>query len=140
MKEISDQEVGEYLKRLNRWWSGPPGIDEDTDRLTPRAYLPPLRSLLTDATLRRAVVLLGPRRVGKTILIRHLIRELLAEDVVPTRIGYVEVDHPLLHGQSLESLVQQMRAASGDDGQGLRYLFFDVDAAHGFSFTSPTCR
>lgn len=125
MKDISDQEVGEHLKRLNRWWSGPARIDDATEALSPRAYLPAVRGLLTDARLRRAVVLLGPRRVGKTILIRHLIRDLLADGVAATRIGYVEVDHPLLHGQSLESLVRLMLESSGDDGEGLRYLFFD---------------
>ena len=45
--------------------------------LRPRAYLGPVRQLLTEPNLRRAVVLLGPRRVGKTILIRHLIADLL---------------------------------------------------------------
>jgi predicted AAA+ superfamily ATPase len=124
MKDISDQEVGEHLKRLNRWWSGG-GIDAENAKLRPRAYLPAVHKLLTDVSLRRAVVLLGPRRVGKTVLIRHLIGDLLAAGVPATRIGYVEVDHPLLHGQSLDTLVTQMLTASGDAGEGLRYLFFD---------------
>jgi len=37
---------------------------------------------MTDASLRRAVVLLGPRRVGKAVLIRHLINDLLNEQFV----------------------------------------------------------
>ena len=125
MKIISDQELTEHLKRLNRWWDGPARIDPTTDALSPRAYLPAIRELLTDLRLRRAVVLLGPRRVGKTILIRHLIRDLMQSGVAPARIAYVEVDHPLLHGQSLESLVRRMIAASGDESEGVRYLFFD---------------
>lgn len=100
-------------------------IDDATAALSPRAYLPAVRNLLTDLRLRRAVVLLGPRRVGKTILIRHLIRDLLEKGIAPSRIGYVEVDHPLLHGQSLESLVERMATASGDNEEGVRYLFFD---------------
>lgn len=125
MKDISDQEVIEHLKRLNRWWSGAPGLDEMTSRLKRRAYLPAVRHLLTDVQLRRAVVLLGPRRVGKTILIRHLIADLLQQGVAPARIGYVEVDHPLLHGQSLESLVRLISAGSGEVDNGPRFLFFD---------------
>lgn len=125
MKTISDQEVIEHLKRLNRWWRGPGGIDPAIGALQPRAYLGAVRGLLTDTRLQRAVVLLGPRRVGKTILIHHLIGTLLASGVQPSRIGYVEVDHPLLHGQSLDSLVRLLREASGDGETGPRYFFFD---------------
>lgn len=125
MKDISDQEVIEHLRRLNRWWSGAAGVDDATAGLKRRAYLPAVRRLLTDVQLRRAVVLLGPRRVGKTILIRHLIGDLLDQGIAPAHIGYVEVDHPLLHGQSLESLVRLLGQGSDDAGAGTRYLFFD---------------
>ena len=92
-------------------------MDPETQRLTPRAYLPAVYRLLTDASLRRAIGLLGPRRVGKTILIRHLIAALLRIGVAGTRIGYVEVDHPLLHGQS-DHVV-------GDDREGPRSATFE---------------
>jgi predicted AAA+ superfamily ATPase len=39
-----------------------------------------------------AAVLRGPRRVGKTVLLRQVIESLLAERVVPTRILYVPFD------------------------------------------------
>lgn len=124
MKDISDQEVVEHLKRLNRWW-----FSDDPDAtvvgLTPRSYLPPVLSLLRNEKLRRAVVLLGPRRVGKTILIRHLIQSLIEAGVPRGRIGYVEIDHPLLRGQSMDSLVRLMTQASGIHEAGTRYFFFD---------------
>lgn len=95
----------------------------------PRAYLPLVRQLLIDEGLRRAVVLLGPRRVGKTILIRHLIADLLQCGVAPGRIAYIEMDHPLLHGQSMESLIRQIEEAT-PHGEGARYLFFDEIQSH----------
>ncbi len=104
-------------------------MDQGTLQLRPRAYLAPVRALMLEPGLRRAVVLLGPRRVGKTILIRHLIADLLGGLVTAKRIAYVEMDHPLLHGQSLEALVQQIEAAT-PVGQGLRYLFFDEIQSH----------
>lgn len=104
-------------------------MDEETLNLRPRAYLDPVRSLLLEHGLRRAVVLLGPRRVGKTILIRHLIADLLARGVHAARVAYVEMDHPLLHGQSLEALVQQIEAAA-PAAEGQRYLFFDEIQSH----------
>jgi hypothetical protein len=93
--------------------------------LKPRAYLPAVRDLVADEQLRRAVVLLGPRRVGKTILIRHLIRDLIGRNVAPDRIAYVEMDHPLLRGRTLEPVVELMIAASGSRPDGVRYVFFD---------------
>lgn len=69
-------------------------------------------------------MLLGPRRVGKTILIRHLIADLLEKRVAGNRIAYVEMDHPLLHGQSLEGVVHQIEQIT-PDAESPRFLFFD---------------
>lgn len=128
MKDVSDQQVAEHLKRLNPCWAGG-CVDAATHELRPRAYLGPVRQLLLESKLRRAVVLLGPRRVGKTILIRHLIADLLARGVSPSRVAYVEMDHPLLHGQSLEALIRQIEEAA-PAGAGTRYLFFDEIQSH----------
>jgi len=104
-------------------------MDAETLALQPRAYLGPVRQLLQEPKLRRAVVLLGPRRVGKTILIRHLVADLLQQSVAPQRIAYVEMDHPLLHGQSLESVIRQIELST-PEGEGTRYLFFDEIQSH----------
>jgi len=128
MKDVSNQQVAEHLKRLNPW-SQSARADEATSALRPRAYLEPIHQLLLESQLRRAVVLLGPRHVGKTILIRHLIARLLDSGVAGPRIGYVEMDHPLLHGQSLEALVRQIEAAAPAT-EGTRYLFFDEIQSH----------
>ncbi|MCD6675405.1 MAG: hypothetical protein LT106_21475 [Burkholderiaceae bacterium] len=65
MKDVSNQQIAEHLKRLNTWWEDG-GADEATQALRPRACLEPVRRLLQDPNLRRAVVLLGPRRVRCT--------------------------------------------------------------------------
>lgn len=128
MKNVSDQQLGEHLKRLNSWWHT--GLaDSSTSDFNPRAYLEPVWRLLTDHQLRRAVVLLGPRRVGKTVLMGHLIQRLLAEGTTPAAVAYVEMDHPLLHGQSLESLIRQIEQITGPV-DGTRYLFFDEVQSH----------
>lgn len=128
MKDVSNQQITEHLKRLNTWWEDG-NADEATQALRPRAYLEPVRRLLQDPDLRRAIVLLGPRRVGKTILIRHLIGELLASGVPKQNIAYVEMDHPLLHGQSLDALIRQIESVT-PDAEGTRYLFFDEIQSH----------
>ena len=104
-------------------------MDAVTVGLRPRAYLGLVQKLLADPLLRRAVVLLGPRRVGKTILIRHLIADLLNRGVSGQRVAYVEMDHPLLHGQSLADLIRHVEDIA-PGGEGLRYLFFDEVQSH----------
>ncbi|MGQ9778719.1 MAG: AAA family ATPase [Bacillota bacterium] len=72
-------EVEIDLYSLNPHWQGKPGplVPEFKRWLFPRL----LRSLLAGIT--PAVVLRGPRRVGKTVLLRQLIEELLARGVDP---------------------------------------------------------
>lgn len=128
MKDVSNQQLTEHFKRLNPWWTSG-RMDKGTQSLRPRAYLGPVQRLLLDARLRRAVVLLGPRRVGKTILIRHLIADLLEQGVSASRLAYVEMDHPLLHGQSLEGLIQLIEQTT-PAADSPRYLFFDEIQSH----------
>ncbi|KXU35345.1 hypothetical protein AXK11_06740 [Cephaloticoccus primus] len=128
MKDFLDQQIKVHLKRLNPWWETGK-LDFPAAGLRPRAYLGQVLALLSDESLHRAVVLLGPRRVGKTILIQHLIGELLRRGISGQCCAYVEMDHPLLHGQTLESLIAQIEQAT-PQGQGLRFLFFDEIQSH----------
>jgi len=52
-------------------------------------------------------VLIGPRRVGKTVLLKHLVAQLLrTEGLAGTQILFLSLDTPLYSGRRLESLVQ----------------------------------
>lgn len=104
-------------------------MDQETLGLRHRAYVDPVRQILEETHVRRAVVLLGPRRVGKTILIRHLIAGLLDSGVPANHLAYVEMDHPLLHGHSLEALVKQIEEVTGEHRKRM-YLFFDEIQSH----------
>jgi len=128
MKEVQDQQITEHLKRLNVWWEHA-CVDSQILTLRPRAYLAPVQRLLLEPDLRRAVVLLGPRRVGKTILIQHIIADLLKRGVKAASIAYVEMDHPLLHGVPLASLIRLIEEATPQI-TGTRYLFFDEIQSH----------
>jgi hypothetical protein len=80
MLEVSAGEVEDRLRFDNPWWSG--RRETPFTPLPRRGYLPSFYSLVTD----RAVILLGPRRVGKTVMVPQGIERLLAEGVEPTRI------------------------------------------------------
>lgn len=70
----------------------------------------------------------GPRRVGKSTLIRQVIRKLLGEGVSPDRVIYYSMDDPALlrsdvdHDRFFDSLMDDARAQSGN---GQLYVFLD---------------
>ena len=76
------------LRSLNPWWRRQPGPPLPTFRRWPFARLQNL--LLHGMT--PASVLRGPRRVGKTVLLRQLIESLIAKAVNPQRILYIAFD------------------------------------------------
>lgn len=80
------------------------------------------------ASLPQVLSLTGPRRVGKSTLLKQMIRELLANNVPPTNIIYYSLDDPARFrressGESaIECLMQHMRELGID---GPTYLFLD---------------
>lgn len=92
----------------------------------PRAYLDLFLPLVMESTVRRAVILLGPRRVGKTVMIHHAIRRLLESGVPPTRVCYVSIDSPIYNTLSLERLLFFFGEANGIDFEKEPFhIFFD---------------
>lgn len=104
--DIPQHEVQRRLATDNPWWRAGQGIDAEEAAWPRRAYFPQFSSLTLDTSVRRAVVLIGPRRVGKTVMLKHLVARLLEEGVTGTQILFLSLDTPLYSGRSLESLVQ----------------------------------
>lgn len=119
------------LRRLNPWWDGRPA-----PRTPPfhRWLFGRLQRLLA-AGLTPAVVLRGPRRVGKTVLVRQVIERLLADGVEATRILYVPFDEiatlgrlqdPILAiARWYESQVLGRTFNESARAGGVAYLFLD---------------
>ena len=124
MREISSTQRHLRLRADNTWWNGA-GIREDYSRLRPRAYFERFAELVEQTGVRRAVVLMGPRRVGKTVLLHHVIDRLLGSgNYAPHDIGYASLDQPLYARLSIEELAEEVRQASGNPS-GPRALFLD---------------
>jgi predicted AAA+ superfamily ATPase len=69
---------------------------------------------------------MGPRRVGKTVLIHHCIQKLLKSGVKHNRIFYLSVDHPIYTGLDLEQLLLMCSKLAGLDCAKSRcFVFFD---------------
>ena len=124
MRQIDPRQLRERIRTENPWWTGQ-GIGDELATLRPRAYFALFFPLITELEVRRAVVLMGPRRVGKTVLLHHAIRALLDQGVAAKQIAYVSVDHPLYNDLGLEALIDLYRQAADADRSQTAYIFFD---------------
>lgn len=124
MIQVTDREVDSRLRLDNPWWQAGAGIDPEYRRYPRRAYLPAFLQLTRD-TVRRAIVLLGPRRVGKTILVYHTIQALLESGIAGRDILYASLETPMYTGLPLERLVRKFEGFFDRQSQGMLYVFFD---------------
>lgn len=124
-------ELSENLRELNPWWSAGAALQAPPfKRWAYRRLVRLLHSGLAPATVVR-----GPRRVGKTVLLRQIIAGLLTQGVEPRRILYVPFDE-LPSSRGIKELVlaiarwheKNILEASyneaASDGR-TAYLFFD---------------
>ena len=128
MRKIAREEILRRLAQLNPWWDKPHAVPEMYSRCRPRSYLPHFLALLGATEIRRAVVLMGPRRVGKTFMLHHAIQELLRRGTNPRDIMYVSVEHPVFNGLSLDQILElfvEATARGSLSGTGTSYVFFD---------------
>ncbi|MGY6217547.1 ATP-binding protein [Methylolobus aquaticus] len=123
--QVSDREIDNRLREQNPWWVSGAGIDRDYAEFPRRAYLPPLARLVRQTAPQRAVLLLGPRRVGKTIMVFHTIDALLRDGVAGRDILYISLETPNYFGQSLDSLVRRFQRAFERTPGASLYVFFD---------------
>ena len=124
MREISSEQRRQRMRAENSWWDGV-GIRDDYRNLKRRAYFERFVRLVEQTEVRRAVVLMGPRRVGKTVLLHHVIAHLLDRGDYATRdIGYVSLDQPLYTRLSIDEAADEIRRSSGNP-HGPRVLFLD---------------
>lgn len=114
------------MRAENPWWNeSSHQIDEVYRSKNPRAYFASFTKLVEAEDVRRAVVLMGPRRVGKTVLLQHTIQKLLDKGIPPKAIAYLSIDQPLYTNLSIEELAAQVRVASGLKKKDLSFLFLD---------------
>lgn len=126
MLQVSDREIESRLRLDNPWWEADGGIEPETNKLPRRAYLAPFVRLVRAADVRRAVLMMGPRRVGKTILVYHTIQQLLEEGGVSGRdILYVSLETPIYTGLSIEDLLKRFRGNFARDARKMLYVFLD---------------
>ena len=124
MIRISDEEIYRNLALENPWWANGQ-IGAKIDTLPRRSYFGHFSKLARQDDVRRSVILLGPRRVGKTIMILQLVSELLKHGTPQSNILFVSLDRPLYNSITLEKIVQQHLKTSPQAQEKPFWFFFD---------------
>jgi len=128
MHTISQSDVLESLKMDNPWWFSSEPIR--FSHFPRRHYFKKFYDLVTQRKYNRAVILMGPRRVGKTVMLFHTIHELILAGQGPNRLLYISLDTPTYADLTLEEIlklfVQTHQHATGSE----LILFFDEIQYH----------
>ncbi|MGI9250170.1 MAG: ATP-binding protein [Pseudohongiellaceae bacterium] len=124
MLQVTESEILNALDEANPWWQADAAVPYAD--LKHRAYLPSFLALVEQREVRRAVLLLGQRRIGKTVMVHHAIGELLAKGVPATHILYCSTEAPVFVGMPLDKLVGLFeRRFTRQDSSAPLYVFLD---------------
>jgi uncharacterized protein len=137
MLQVPDFQRKNRFRLDNPWWeivkvsdaSAPEGEAigaKVPEFLQPRrAYFQALHGLIEGMQANRAVVLMGPRRVGKTYLIKQVIGQLILGGVHPQRVVYASLETPLYTGMPLETMLAHFQEILQAPSYERLYVFFD---------------
>jgi len=112
MLKISRDDIDARLALDNPWWD-----EDDPDALAThafpkRVYFKSFCRLALNFRVKRAAILLGPRRVGKTVMIRQLAAQALRDGMPGENILYASIDTPLYSNLPLSFFVEAVPPVS----------------------------
>lgn len=125
MLEIAKEDIISRLQFDNPWWEqGKDGkiVYENTTR---RKYFTAFYQKIINFSVRRAIVLMGPRRVGKTVMVYHSVRELLNSGIEAKNILYLSLETPIYTGLTLEKILGYFQELFNHGRDAQLFIFFD---------------
>lgn len=122
---LLEKQIVGRLKVDNPWWAEG-RIPAFYSGMSPRLYLDIFYPLAIDPGIRRATILMGPRRVGKTVMMYHAIQRLIDDGVPAHNIIYISVETPIYNKIYLEQLYTLACQVVGKSpGTDRMYVFYD---------------
>jgi len=119
---FDQNEILGILHGFNPWWSGKPVAVPQFHRLAFKIC----HKYLKDKELKRALLLSGPRRVGKTTILEQIASELIPVCSDPKSIFYVSLDHPILKLLKLPEILRIYHENVFPEGQAAFLLLDEV--------------
>lgn len=119
--KIPKEELIAILSQFNPWWRGEkiPDVPE-----WHRGAFKELMQWIEAPPAHRAIMLSGPRQVGKTTLLLQAIQRLIQSGVPPANIVYATFDHPIFKLGGLNAVLEAWRELE-PKASGPEYLFLD---------------
>ncbi len=121
---IPTEKILERLNYENPWWVTK-RIPELYSTMEKRLYFDVFYPFVKEKEIRRALVLMGPRRVGKTVMLFHSIQQLIDEQVNPQEIFFVGIDNPIYIHLSLEDILNLCRKSLNRTTLDGCFIFLD---------------
>ena len=114
----------ERLQYENPWWTTG-NVQQTFQDMSKRLYFSLFYPFVKETDIKRAVVLMGPRRVGKTVMMYHTIQELIKENIAPQKIFFIGIDNPIYMHLSLEDILLLAKEAVQVNSLEGCFVFFD---------------
>src|SRR5690554_6537447 len=121
---IPTDKIIERLQYENPWWITNE-IPTTYKEMSKRLYFDLFYPFVKETDIRRAVVLMGPRRVGKTVMMFHTIDQLINENVNPQRIFFIGIDNPIYVNLSLQEILDLCKESVKVEKFDNCFVFFD---------------
>jgi uncharacterized protein len=122
MSLFTDENILDLLYSYNPWWKTG-SVQKEFDKPMKRiAFYEGYKALCNDS-VRRAVLLSGARRTGKTTILYQTVSQLLHSDVLPKNVLFISFDHPLLKMCTISDILNVYEQNVSTDRSV--YCFFD---------------
>lgn len=125
MLEISQQDIEKRLSFDNPWWEEESTVETHYRKLPKRSYFSSFFRLVTNRDVNRAVILMGPRRIGKTVMLHQTIEQLVQDGTPGNQILFLSLETPIYIGTSLESFVRNFQKRFQHDRDSPLTIIFD---------------
>ncbi len=122
MEIARSENILNLLFSYNSWWQSGRVQEEFVKPMKRFAYYEAMNTF-ERSDIRRAVILCGARRTGKTTIMYQAIGELLARKVPPKNILFLSFDHPLLKLCPMDRVMEIYRSNLTSEEE--IYCFFD---------------
>ncbi|TNE53862.1 MAG: ATP-binding protein [Bacteroidetes bacterium] len=124
LREISKTQVLDRIRFENPWWVDGK-IEDDYNQMPRRLYFDLFKPLVYERDIRRAVVLMGPRRVGKTVMLYHMVQDLIESGTNPKKIIFITIENPIYNNIPLEQLFIYAKEATGLKDKDDWHIIYD---------------
>jgi predicted AAA+ superfamily ATPase len=124
MRTINEKQIQNKLKTLNSHWTTN-HIDSAITAKRKRRYFDLFFPLVSQFDVQRAILLMGTRRVGKTVMLKQTIQQFIDNGKKAKELIYIPLDEPLFYNTSLEELVLLFKKTVNINSLAETIIIFD---------------